>query len=67
MMVCLILHTAIIIYRKNWRITAKLHFENLSIFLKKANVHKCKDPPPTVRFCSLFSDPLPLPFDERTF
>ena len=32
---CLIFHTAIIINRKNWRITIKLHFENLSIFLKK--------------------------------
>ena len=27
-MVCLIFHTAIIINRKNWRITIKLHFEN---------------------------------------
>ena len=27
--------------KENWRITMKLHFENLSIFLKKANVHTC--------------------------
>ena len=31
-MVCLIFHTTIIINRKNWRITIKLYFENLSIF-----------------------------------
>ena len=30
MMVCLIFHTAIIINRKNWRITIKLHFENFA-------------------------------------
>ena len=60
MMVCLIFHTAIIIKRKNWRITIKLHFENLSIFFKKANVHKCDDdlPPPPVHFWSFFNDPL---------
>ena len=34
-MVCLIFHTVIIINRKNWRITTKLHFGNISIFLKK--------------------------------
>ena len=34
-MVCLIFHTVIIINRKTWRITTKLHFENLSVFLKK--------------------------------
>ena len=28
-MVCLIFHTAIIINRKNWRITTKLHIENI--------------------------------------
>ena len=40
MMVCVIFHTAIIINRKNWRITVKLHFEDLSIFLKKkANMY----------------------------
>ena len=32
MMVCLIFHTVIIINRKNWRITTKLHFENFNIF-----------------------------------
>ena len=39
MMVCLIFHTAIIVYRKNWKITIKLYFENFRFFLKKANVH----------------------------
>ena len=39
MMLCLIFHTAIIINRKNWRITIKLHFENLSIFLKYERTH----------------------------
>ena len=33
-MVCLVFHTVIIINRKNWRITTKLPFENLSIFFK---------------------------------
>ena len=36
MMVCLLFHTAIIINRKNWRITIKLNFENLSNFFKKS-------------------------------
>ena len=68
MMVCLIFHTALIINRKNWRITIKRHFENLSIFFKKANVHKCYDPPtPPVRFCSLFNVPFPPSLNERTF
>ena len=39
-MVCLILHTVIIISRKNWRITIKLHSENLRIFsLKSERTH----------------------------
>ena len=55
-MVCLIFHTAIIINKKNWRITIKLHFKNLSIFLKKIErIHVLGAPSP-VRFCSLFSD-----------
>ena len=36
MMVCLIFHPAIITNRKNWRITIKLHFENLSTFFQKS-------------------------------
>ena len=40
MMVCVIFHTAIIINRKNWRITVKLHFEDLNIFFKKSG-HVC--------------------------
>ena len=45
MIVCLKFHTAVIINRKNWRITIKLHFENFATPL-----------PPPVRFCSLFND-----------
>ena len=55
-MVCLIFHVAIIIDRKNWRITIKLHFENFSIFFKKSK----RTHPPPVRFCSLFNDSLLL-------
>ena len=40
-MVCLMFYTVNIINRKNWRIITQLHFENLSIFLKKANVRTC--------------------------
>ena len=46
MMVRLIFHTAIIINRKNWRVTIKLHFENLSIFFLKANVYMPGPPSP---------------------
>ena len=35
-MVYLIFHTAIIINRKNWRITIKLHFENIDISFKES-------------------------------
>ena len=38
-MVCLILHTVIIISRKNWRITIKLHSENLRIFFFKKRTY----------------------------
>ena len=57
-MVCLIFHTAIIINRKNWRITIKLYFEKLSIFLKNERTHMLGPPPPfpLFVFCSLFSD-----------
>ena len=64
MMICLIFHTAIIINRKNWKITVKLHFENLSIFFSK----HARTPPPTVHFCLLFNDPLPPPLlNDCTF
>ena len=56
-MVCLIFHTDIMISRKNWRVTVRLHFENLSIFFKTANIHTCQDHPPPDRFCLLFNDP----------
>ena len=64
-MVCLIFHTAIIINRKNWRRTRKLHFEELSIFFLKANAYICQDPSPPVCFCLLFNDPPPPP--QRTY
>ena len=50
-------HTAIIINRKNWRITIKLHFGNLSIFFLKSQRTHMLGPPPSVRFCLLFKDP----------
>ena len=67
-MVYLIFHAAIIINRKNWRITTKLHFENLSNFFKKSErIHMLGPPPPApVRFCLLFNDPLPSP-PQRTY
>ena len=47
MMICLIFHTAIIINRKNWRVTVKLHFENLSIFFFKKRTYTQARTPPT--------------------
>ena len=46
-MFCLIFHTVIIINRKNWRITIKLHFENLSIFFKKRTYIHARTLPPS--------------------
>ena len=63
----LIFHTAIIINRKNWRITIKLHFENLSIFFKKSERTHTLGPPPPVRFCSLFNDPPLSPPQRKCF
>ena len=45
MMIRLIFHTAIIINRKNWRTTVKLHFENLSIFFEKSERTHMLGPP----------------------
>ena len=39
------------INRKNWRITIKLHFENLSIFLKKSERTHILGPSHPVRKC----------------
>ena len=63
-MICLIFHTLplFIINRKNWRITVKLHFENLSIFLKKANVYTHAKTPSPCSFLFTFQGPLPLPY-----
>ena len=61
MMVCLIFYTAIMIKRKNWRITIKLHFENLNIFLKKrTSTHMLGSPSPC-SFLFAFQWPPPLP------
>ena len=46
MMVCLIFHTTVIINRKNWRITIKLHFENPSIVFSKSERTNMLAPPP---------------------
>ena len=59
----------IMINRNNWRITIKLHFENISFFLKKRMYTHARTPPPPVCFCSLFNDPPPPPplINEHTF
>ena len=57
MMVCLIFHTAIIINRKNWRITIKLNFENISICFKKSERTHARTTPVFVRF-SMTPSPL---------
>ena len=52
---------------KNWRITLKLHFENLCNFLKKKQTYTyARSTPPPVRFCSLFNDP-PSPPQQTHF
>ena len=67
MIVCLIFHTAIIINRKNWRITIKLHFENLSIFFQKIERTHIVGPAPPLRF-SMTTPPSPSSLlNERTF
>ena len=46
--------------RKNWRITIKFHFKNLSIFFKKSErTHMLGPPPSPVCVCSLLNDPSP--------
>ena len=65
-MVCLKFHTAIIINRKNWRRTRKLHFEKLSIFLKKRTHAYARTPPPLFVFVC-FSMTLPPPPPQRTY
>ena len=45
-MVCLIFHTVIIINRKNWKITAKLYFENQYFFNKSERTYMPGLPPP---------------------
>ena len=62
-MVCLIFHTVIIINRKNWRITTKLHFGNISIFLKKQTyAHARTTPPPSPSKYNLLDTELNSPF-----
>ena len=50
----LIFHTAVIINRKNCRITIKLHFENLSIFFKKSKRTQMLGPPSPCSFLVAF-------------
>ena len=67
-MVCLIFHTAIIINRKNWRMTIKLHFENLSIFFKKSECTRMLGAPLPLFVFVRFSMTSPSPLlNERTF
>ena len=54
--------------RKNWRITIKLHFKNLGILFKKANVHTWWDSPSPCLFLFAFQWLAPHPLlNERTF
>ena len=64
----LIFHTAIIINRKNWRITIKLYLENLSIFFfKKWTYTHARTPPPLVLFVFVRFSMTPPLLNERTF
>ena len=66
MMICLIFHTAIIINRKNCRVTIKLHFENLSIFFKKKRRYtRARTPFPLFVFVCFSMIPLSPP--QRTY
>ena len=58
MIFCLIFHTAIIINRKNRRITLKLHFEDLSIFFKNRTYANARTPHP---LCVLLAFQWPHP------
>ena len=60
MMVCLIFYTAIIINKKNWRITIKLHFENLINFFKKNLLTHMLGPPLSLFVFVRFSTPMIL-------
>ena len=63
----LIFYTAIIINSKNWRITVKLHFENLSIFFSKNEHTQMLGIPPPFRlfiFVRFSMTPSPL---QRTY
>ena len=63
----LIFHTVIIINSKNWRTTIKLHFENLSIFLKKTErTHILGPLLPLFIFVCFSMTPTPL-LNECTF
>ena len=55
----LIFHAAIIINRKNWSITIKLNFENLTIFLKKSERTHMLWPPSPCLLLFAFQCPLP--------
>ena len=58
---CLIIHS------KNWKITIKLHFENLSIFIKKSERTHMLGPPSPCLFLFAFQWPPPSPPQRRNF
>ena len=60
MLVCVKFHAAIIINNKNWRITIKLHFENLIIFFYKSErTHMLGPAPPLFVFVRFSMIPRP--------
>ena len=66
MMFSLIFHAASIINRKNWRITIKLDFENLSIFFEKSERTHTLGPPFALFVFVRFQRQLPFPL-RRTY
>ena len=56
----------IVINRKNWRITMKLHFGNLSIFFLKRTYTHARTPLSLCSFLFGFQWPPPPLFNERT-
>ena len=67
MMICLIFHTAIIINRKNWRITIKLHFQNVGIFFLNERTQMLGALLPLFVFGRFAMIPSHTPLNERTF
>ena len=57
----------LIINSKNWKITIKLHFENLSIFFLKSKRAHMLGPPSPCLFLFAFHWPPPSPPQRRSF